>query len=103
MYTTGGIRAVDADVVESNPNAHTFAPLKERLIQRSVPQNASKYNIVPFNVYCPSVQKLKQTICSKCHIYWPSKAALNRHMPYHKEDEKTSTTEVEVSDTEDWH
>ena len=30
----------------------------------------------------------------------PSQAALNRHMPYHKEDEKTNKTELEESDTE---
>ena len=34
-------------------------------------------------------------------MYWPSKAALNRHMPYHKEDEKTPASELEESDTED--
>ena len=36
----------------------------------------------------------------KCHIHWPSKAALNRQMPYHKKDEKTPTTELEESNTE---
>ena len=34
-------------------------------------------------------------------MYSPSNAALNRHMPYHKGDEKTPTIELEESDTED--
>ena len=96
------MRAVDLDVVTSNPKAHTFVPLKEHLIQRLVPRSASKYSIVPFDIYCPSMQKkLNQGICSKCRKYWPSKAALNRHMSYHKEDEKTPTTEPQESNTED--
>ena len=61
----------------------------------------SKYTIVPFNVYCLAMQKkLNQGIYLKCHIYWPSKTALNRQTPYHKKDEKTSTTELEESNTE---
>ena len=39
MYTTGGMRAVDPDVVVSNPKALS-SPLEEHLFQRSVPQSA---------------------------------------------------------------
>ena len=47
MYTTGGMRAVNPDAAELNPNAPTFSPLNEYLIQRSVLRSASKYTIVP--------------------------------------------------------
>ena len=95
MYTTGGMRAIDPDAAELNPNAPTFSPLKEYLIQRSVPWSASKYTIVPFDVYCRLLmqEKLNRRICRKCHMYWSSKAATNRHKPYHKENEKIPTTE----------
>lgn len=33
-------------------------------------------------------------------MYWPSKAALNRHMLNHKEDEKTAMIEMKESDIE---
>ena len=39
MYTTGGMRAVDPDVVVSNPKALSSS-LEEHLFQRSVPQSA---------------------------------------------------------------
>ena len=87
----------DPDAAELNPNAPTFSPLKEYLIQRSVPRSASKYTIVPFHVYCRLLmqEKLNQRICRKCHMYWSTKAAPNRHKPYHKENEKIPTTELQ--------
>ena len=74
-----------------------FFPLKEYLIQRSVPRSASKYTIVPFPVYCRLLmqEKLNQRVCRKCHMYWSTKAAPNRHKPYHKENEKIPTTELQ--------
>ena len=51
MYTAGGMRAVDPDAAVSNPNAHTFSPIKDYLIQRSLPRRELKYTIVPFDVY----------------------------------------------------
>ena len=34
-------------------------------------------------------------------MYWLSKTALNRHLLYHKEDEKEPTTELEEYNIED--
>ena len=50
-----------------------------------IPRSASKYTITLFDVYCPSKQ-----------------GSLNEgQMPCHKEGEKTSTTELQESDTKD--
>ena len=39
---------------------------------------------VPYDLYCPKVQeKIKERMCPKCGIYFPSKAAKTRHGKAH--------------------
>ena len=39
----------------------------------------SKYDELPYDYYCPSVNKIDARICKGCGIYYPSAAAVNRH------------------------
>ena len=40
---------------------------------------------MPFDTCCESMQeKIDECVCSKCGLYWPSKAAKNRHLPSHR-------------------
>ena len=82
----------------SNPKAHDFASLTERLVQKLVLASGWHHTAVPFDFYCPSMQwNLNEGICPKCGMYWPSKVALGRHMPCHN---KRSAFEQEESDSE---
>ena len=45
-----------------------------------VPETAKKYKILPFDLYCPSVQpKIGQRICPSCGQYFPSQKARDQH------------------------
>lgn len=99
-YTVGRMKAVDPHEVIPK---HTFAPSKVRLLQL-IPSSASHHKIVPFNFYCLSMQeKLEQGICQVCHMYWPSKAALARHIICHKQPQlkPASTDELEREPVEE--
>ena len=83
----------------SNPKAHDFASLTERLVQKLVLASGWHHTAVPFDFYCPSMQwNLNEGICPKCGMYWPSKVALGRHMPCH--NKRRSAFEQEESDSE---
>ena len=103
-HTVSGMKALDPDTVASNPKAHAFASLTERLVQKLVPASALHHTAVPFDFYCPSMQgKLNEGIFPKCGMYWRSKAALGRHMPCHNVrrsafEQKESDSEIEDSE-----
>ena len=83
-FCATGLKAVEPHIVFANPKQHSYSPLKTRLIQELSPAEASKYNVTPFDLYCPSMEgKLKKGICAQCHSYWPSQAAMKRHMKCH--------------------
>ena len=103
-HTVSCMKALDPDTVASNPRAHAFASLTERLVQKLVPASALHHTAVPFDFYCPSMQgKLNERIFPKCGMYWRSKAALGRHMPCHNVrrsafEQKESDSEIEDSE-----
>ena len=84
MHMTGGIRVVD--------------PASNRK-QTSYPKFGTKECIKAHHrsFQCPLPVNVGE-VKSKCHIYWLSKTALNRHLPYYKEDEKQPTTELKELD-----
>ena len=84
QYSPTGLQAVEPRIVFANPRQHSYAPLKERLLQQLLPREASKYDASPFDLYCPSmVDKLRKGICPQCKSYWPSQAAMKRHSRCH--------------------
>ena len=102
MHTTGGMRTGDPDVAISNPKAHTFTSFEGASNPKVGTIECIKVHHLPFQcLQSAYVEEAKPGNLIEMHIYWPSKAALNRQMPYHKKDEKTPTTELEESDTED--
>ena len=102
MQTTGGMRSGDPDATMSNPIAHTFAHFEGTFYPKVGTMECVKVHHRPFqcllSVY---VEEVKPGDLLEMHMYWPSKAALNRQIPYHKKDEKTPTTELEKADAED--
>ena len=80
-YTIRGKCAVEPDVTTKNPKQYLFSPLQDRLIHPLIPASAEQYEIVLFDLYCPSMQtKIKKGIYLKCNSYWPSQEAIKRHM-----------------------
>ena len=80
-YTIRSKCAVEPVITTKNPKQYPFAPLQDRLIHPFIPASAEQFEIVPFDFYCVSVQtKIKKGICPKCNSYWPSQAAMKRHM-----------------------
>ena len=62
----------------------TFATLTHRLLAQAIPEGVSKFKIVPFDLYCPSIKKkLDSGICTICGKYWPKEAAMKRHRKAH--------------------
>lgn len=40
----------------------------------------TKYDVIPYDLYCPSINKnIANQVCKGCGIYYPSKAAVDRH------------------------
>ena len=65
---------------------------------------------VPYDLYCPKVQEqIKERMCPKCGIYFPSKAAKTRHgkahdlilvpKPYWAEEDNIMTNESVATNT----
>ena len=76
-----GMNAVEPEVASKN-----FA-----LLICPIEASAARYNNIPFDLYCPSIQnKLKEGIWPKCQHYWPSQAAMKRYMKCHKLSAATS-------------
>ncbi len=61
-----------------------FGSLGQRfLLKRLDP--VSKYQVLPFDYYCPSVQdKLAKRICKNCGLYFSTAFAMNSHRKLHK-------------------
>ena len=69
-YVVRGMKALDLDTVASNPKAHAFVSLTERLVQKLVPTIALHQAAAPFDFYCSSIQgKLNEGIFPKCGRY----------------------------------
>ena len=99
-YAPDGMKAVDPNIVFLNPKSHIYAPLRERLIQKPKPECASKFEVVAFDIYCPSMkEKIQKEICTKCNKYWPSKAAMKRHSRCHSRI-VPSILEIDDSDSD---
>ena len=68
-----------------NQKSYKFALLHQRLFAKVKPQVSINYGIVPFDMYCPSLDgKLGKGICKKCGAYWSSQAAMIRHRKCHR-------------------
>ena len=88
------------------PRNSSLSVLPKRLLFKKIPLAAIKYNEVPFDLYCPSMQdKLSKGICKICNRYWPSAAAMIRHKKCHRnvngleaESEEQSGRESEVDE-----
>ena len=97
-YSSAGMTAVEPRIVFAKPKEHIYAPLKERLIQQLLPREANKYDVAPFDLYCPSmVDKLRKGICPQCKSYWPSQAAMLRHAKCHpKQPSRSNQVQVQA-------
>ena len=84
-YEESGLEAVEPKDYFQNQKSYKFAPLHQRLLAKVKPQVSINYAIVPFDMYCPSLDgKLEQGICKKCGAYWPSQGAMIRHRKCHR-------------------
>ena len=102
VYAPGvsGLAPVEPVDYVKRPKEYDFAPLSKRLLLKKEPVEAAKYDIVPFDLYCPSMQeKLAPGICPKCKSYWPSAAAMLRHKKCH--GRKRRVQAVHQSDNEE--
>ena len=68
--TVSGMKEIDPDAVVSNPKAHAFASLLERLVQKLILASALHHTAGPIDFHCASMQgKLNERICPKCVMY----------------------------------
>ena len=62
----------------------TFTTLTHRLLTQAIPEEVSKFKIVPFDLYYLSIKKkLDNGICTICGKYWPREAAIKTHRKAH--------------------
>ena len=87
QYGPTGLEIVEPTVYFKNKKKFKFATLSQRLITNLIPKEENgKNRPVPFDTYCESMQETKEDcICEICHLYWPSKAAKNRHKMSHRQ------------------
>ena len=80
-YAKHGMDTVEPSVYFQSPNNRlNFALLFECLSWKRYPAESAKYEVAPFDLYCPSMNcKLDKGICKTCNQYWPSEAAMLRH------------------------
>ena len=58
----------------------TIAPLIYRLLVKAIPEEGFHYDVIRFDLLCPSMEdKLDNIVCKACGKYWPSEASLKRH------------------------
>lgn len=65
-----------------------------------LPVAALKYKILPYDLYCPSVQSvLSDRICNKCHLYFASATLLKEHKAVHslKENQMAKIRPVRIA------
>ena len=68
-----------------NQKSYKFALLYQRLFAKVKPHVFINYAIVPFDMYCLSLDgSFAKGICKKCGAYWPSQAAMIRHRKSHR-------------------
>ena len=91
MYQFGikGLEIVEPSIYFEDQKKFKFATLSQRLITNIVPKEGLKQERpIPFDLYCISMKdKLEDGICNDCGLYWPSKAAKNRHLKAHRYDQ----------------
>ena len=69
-YEESSLEAVESKDYFQNQKSYKFAPLHQRLLAKVKPQASIDYVIVPFGMYCPSLDgKLEKGICKKCGAY----------------------------------
>ena len=104
-YGIAGVEAVEPQEYFRNPKL-AFSSLSQRALTKVQPIAAKSFIDVPFDIYCPSMEKkLDKGICPICASYWPSQAAMNRHRKCHlansdEVNEADSSTD-EMSDYSD--
>lgn len=60
-----------------------FAPLFIRLSVDLKPENTDTFRIIPYDLYCPSVQaQLKSRVCKSCGLYFASQKSMKIHAKY---------------------
>ena len=65
-YDDSGLEAVEAKDYFQNQKIYKFFPLHQRLLEKFKPQVSINDAIVPFDMYCPSLNaKLEKGICKK--------------------------------------
>ena len=97
-YEESGLEVVEPKDYFQNQKCYKFAPLHQRLLAKFKPQVSINYAIVPFDMYCPSLDgKLEKGICKKCGEYWPSQAAMMRHRKCHHKRGKTTESDSDSS------
>ena len=100
-YKSNGQVAVEPSIYVKNPKKFEFVCLTKRLLLKKIPFAATKYDEVPFDLYCPSMQeKLSKGICKICNRYWPSAAAMIRHKKCHRNVNELEAESVEESGRE---
>ena len=80
-YTNNGIIPIESARYFKNLTCpRKFAPITHRLLVQAVPEEAFKFKIIPFDLYCPFVkEKLNNGICTESGKYWSSEASMKRH------------------------
>lgn len=80
-----GLKAPESRADQEN---HRFPSLFVSLALKwedLLPRSTRSFKQLPFDLYCPSVQKtLVERICKVCHVYFASKVMLQKHFVLHK-------------------
>ncbi|XP_032779890.2 uncharacterized protein LOC116918320 [Daphnia magna] len=72
-----------------NFESHKFPSLfAGQLLKMDIilPRSTHSFKVLPYDLYCPSIQSLLVVRCCKtCHLYFASVAILKKHMAIHRE------------------
>ena len=78
--TSRGLKAPNA----SQSDLHRFPSLffnQSVKVDNILPRSAKAFKILPYDLYCPSVQSsLLERICKTCHLYVASQVMLQKHV-----------------------
>ena len=82
--TNEGLKAPEV----SDINSHRFPSLffnQSVKVENILPRSAKAFKILPYDIYCPSIQLLMfERICKICHLYVASQAMLKKHVQQHQ-------------------
>lgn len=97
--TGDGLRATDVSDPEKQKFPSLFV-LMAATVHDFLPRAAKAFKIIPYDMFCPSVQSsLQDRICKHCNLYFSSQVMLKKHVTIHANVTRVSVVPKRVRPT----